>query len=231
MATATRARLIEQLRLQEELEQRRIIAEIKNDPCFPWIWVSKYTKTFDEQAADKGLEPYRAFPDKEYIPVLFRELNVPNRIDFIPKSREMMASWLIMAKITAECQFFDRRRWVVQSKDEDTAKGLLEYAKTLYSQQPEWMKKRFPLKGGKIEVTGGEQSNLLHIYNNGSRVIGITSDPDKIRQGHPTGVFFDEACYMPAFEAAFAAAVNCARRIIAISSAKPGNLFEQVCNA
>jgi hypothetical protein len=222
----TRARLIEDLRLKQELEQREIIKKCKESP---WYWLRNCTETFDEQAAEKQEEPYKPFPDKSYLPVMLDLLNVPTGIQFIPKSREMMASWFVMGYITWQCQFFPRRRWVVQSKDEDTAKGLLEYSKVLYRRQPEWMKKRFPLDGGKMDTDGGKQSNLLHLYANESRVIGITSDPDKIRQGHPTGVFFDEAAHMASFEAAYAAAINCTRRIIALSSAHPGGYFSQVC--
>lgn len=221
-----RSRLISQVKAAEELRHREIVKKCQESP---WYWMSTQTRTFDEQAKEKNEDPYKPFPDKSYVETIVNELNVPSGTDFIPKSREMMLSWIVMALLTWQCQFIERTRWVVQSKDEDTAKGLLEYSKVLYEQQPEWLKRRYPLAGGKIDTTGGVQSNLLHLYANGSRVIGITSDPDKIRQGHPTGVFFDEAAHMVAFEAAYAAAINCTRRIIAVSSANPGNFFGQVC--
>jgi hypothetical protein len=227
MATS-RAQLIEQLRLKEELEQREIIRKCSEDA---WYWLQNYTKTFDEHAAKKGVDVYKPFPDKDYLRVtleLFR--NPENERIFAAKSREMMLSWLAAGYITWDCQFHERTRWIIQSKSEDTAAELLAYCKCLYSQQPEWLKKRFPLKGNKLETEGGVQSKLLQLWQNESRVKGVPQGPDQIRSGHPTGVFFDEACFIEGFEAAYASAAQVTPKIIAISSAVPGGFFAQVCS-
>jgi hypothetical protein len=265
----TRVQLIEELRLKEELEQRKIAARCAKDP---WFWLTECTKTFDEQAREKGVEEYKPFPKEahhlrlvvamlvagEVAAIAAEEANKisggdrkaaadagyavalqaletgehkPDPHTVIPKSREMMASWTIMGVLTWDAQFHQRSRWVVQSKTENTAYDLLSYTKCLYDQQPEWLRKRYALPKGKTDYRDSpEQSKLLHIWKNESRVIGLPQGPDQVRQAHPTGIFFDEACYIEGYEAGLASAANVCRRIISISSAKPGNLFAQICD-
>jgi hypothetical protein len=150
---------------------------------------------------------------------------------FAAKSREMMLSWLVAGYITWDCQFHEHTRWIIQSKSEDTASELLLYCKCLYSQQPEWLKKRYLLDGGKFDTVGGTQSKLLQLWANKSRIKGVPQGPDQIRSGHPTGVFFDEACFIEGFEAAYASAAQVTPKIIALSSAVPGGFFAQVFGA
>lgn len=224
----TRASLIEDFKLQQELEQRRILKQCIESP---WYWLTNFTKTFDEHAQIKKVEVHKPFPDKSYLQAMLEIFMSEEDRIFCAKSREMMLSWLVAGFITWQCQFFPRTRWVVQSKDEDTASELLSYCKCLYGQQPEWMRRKYPLQGGRIETDGGLQSKLLHLWQHESRVKGVPSGADKVRQAHPTGVFFDEACFIDEFEAAYASAGQVTPKVIAISSAVPGGYFAQVCGA
>jgi len=44
----------------------------------------------------------------------------------IPKTREMMTSWLVVGFITWFCQFFEKIGWIGQSEDDLKAQGLIK---------------------------------------------------------------------------------------------------------
>lgn len=260
-----RRQLISQVRAAEELQRREIIRRCEIDP---WFWLTAQTKTFDEQAREKGVEAYKPFPETAYLKLVLAILlggeeaaiaaaNADGSDEFkadaaylvaqghlsnpgkykpephtaVPKSREMMISWIACGLLTWDAQFHERTRWVIQTKKEQTAEELLAYCKCLYAQQPDWMKDRYLLAGGKKDTEGGQQSKLLQLWGHKSRIIGLPQGADQVRQAHPSGILFDEACYIEDYEASLAAAGAACRRIISISSAKPGNYFEQVVAA
>lgn len=226
-STLSRKDLIAAARARQRNECEEAIEHCKKD-C--WYWLTTWTKTYDEHAESKGENVYKPFPDKTYLQAMLEILKDPahSRV-FVAKSREMMLSWLVAGFITWECQFKPRTRWIIQSKDEDTASEIIGYCKNLYNQQPEWMRLKFPLAGGRLTTDGGMQSKLLHLYAHESRIKGVPSGAHKIRQAHPTGIFFDEAGFIDEFEAAYASGNNVTPKIIAISSAIPGGFFAQVC--
>lgn len=221
-----RRQLISQVRAAEELERRKIIKRCEADP---WHWLTLHTETFDTHAESKEVEVYKPFPQKSYLKTILEIFNdrKEKRI-FVPKSREMMLSWLACGFITWSCQFKPHTQWVIQSKDEGTAGKLLKYCKCLYVRQPQWMKERYPLHGGKFDTDGGRQSLLLQLWQSESSIEGIPSGADKARQMHPSGFFFDEAAYIGEFEAAYASVDNVTPKIIAVSSAIPGGYFAQI---
>jgi hypothetical protein len=75
----------------------------------PLYWLQNFTKTFDEHWQEKRSQPYARFPDKPYMPWLFKLLTSERRL-FIPKSREMMISWAVVGYGVWRCQFFPRTR-------------------------------------------------------------------------------------------------------------------------
>lgn len=221
-----RRQLINQAKAAEEIERRKIIKRCEDDV---WYWLTEWTETFDTHAESKDVEVYKPFPRKEYLEKVVRIFaDRDEKRIFIPKSREMMLSWLACGFITHACQFKPHTQWVIQSKDEGTAGKLLKYCKCLYSRQPQWMKERYPLHGGKYDTESGRQSLLLQLWKSESSIEGIPSGADKARQMHPSGFFFDEAAYIGEFEAAYASVDNVTPKIIAVSSAIPGGFFAQV---
>jgi hypothetical protein len=76
-----------------------------------------------------------------------KDLSANNEV-WVPKTREMMTSWLAVGFITWFCQFYETTGWIAQSEKDDKATGLVKYANILYSQQPEWLKAHYPLKRG-----------------------------------------------------------------------------------
>jgi hypothetical protein len=142
------ARAIEEERRLSELE--RCLDKSGKTPG-PLYWLQYHTETFDEKWQEKSLSsPYRKFPDLPYLPWLFEHFISDRRL-FVPKSREMMASWSVVGYAVWTCQFFPRQRVIVQSQKEDKVADLIKgvgnpgYARTLVERQPSWLREKYPL--------------------------------------------------------------------------------------
>ena len=176
------------------------------------------TETVDEQDPD---HPYKPFPKKKYIeaclPVLDEE-----PIVFIPKSRSMMASWMVAGKAVHLCQIRPATGVVIQSCDEKRAIKIVEYARVLYERShPEW-KKRHPLE----KPLAAQKETELRLANN-SWLKAIPGTPGAIRSEHPTIEIFDEAAFMDVFDEC----LNVGRgakplHVWALSSAEKGPFFD-----
>lgn len=175
-------------------------------------WAQNYTRTENPHYLEQGLEYRSRFPRKSYFDVLFNALAENERI-FIPKTREMITSWSVMAYAAHRAQWF-KSEIVVQTDSEDKAKQLVGYAEALYRNQEPFLLKRHPLSG--------EASQLSIEWKDGGRVFGIPKGEHKIRMYHPTIYVMDEAAFLPEAEQCFNAAHPVAKQIIAISSAGPG---------
>jgi hypothetical protein len=182
-------------------------------------WAQKWTLTENPHYLEQKL-PYRApFPKKSYFVPLFKALVTESRL-FIPKTREMITSWAIMAHGAHRAQWY-KAEVIVQTESEDKAQELVGYAECLYRNQPDWLRAMHPLKG---------EASRLHIeWADGGRVFGIPHGENKIRLYHPTIVIFDEAAFLTDFERAYNAAQPVAQQIIAVSSAGPGR-FADLCS-
>ena len=143
-------------------------------------------------------------------------------ITLVPKSRSMMASWTIAGAACHVCQTKPATAVVVQSRDEDRSKKIVEYVKILYERSmPAW-KDRHPLARPM-----SQQAEVICEWENHSWVKAITGNPNKIRSEHPTIVCFDEAAFMDEFEECFNVAAGAKPlHVWAVSSAAPGPFFD-----
>jgi hypothetical protein len=209
-------------------EARRL--QDQDDACKtdPLHWLQHYTKTRDDHWREKGTEPYAKFPDKPYFPKLFWLLRNKKRL-FIPKSRDMMVSWAVMGYLTWTAQWYGPQHIIVQTQREDKAKDLVSgidvpgYVRTLYEQQDDFLKVLHPTPRPPSEMAG-----LVFTWTNGSKIEGVPSGAEQIRQYHPAIVFFDEAAYLDDFLGSLGAAEPVATQIIAVSSAAPSD-FGDIC--
>ena len=90
----------------EELAFRECLKPVRagdgDRPPALW-WVQECTETFDHHWRDKGLTtPYAKFPRFPFLPWLFRLFETEHRL-FVSKSREMLASWSVMAWAVWNC--------------------------------------------------------------------------------------------------------------------------------
>ena len=194
----------------------------------PLYWFWNFTKTFDEHWQESGKDPYRPMEQLRYFPWLFSLFVKHSRL-FIAKSREMGVSWSIVAYAVWKCQFFPRIRVIVQSQKQDKANELVKgagapgYARTLYEQQSDWLKRRYPLA---IRIEDMPADRMT--WANGSTLQGVPAGADQIRLYHPTIYLADEAAHMSEFQACYDAAHPVCTQIIAVSSAAP-SWFGDIC--
>jgi hypothetical protein len=189
-------------------------ARAVGDPLF---WMEHHTRTRDSHWREAGANsPYRPFPDKSYFAQVIDTIQ-NEAVLFIEKSRDMMISWLCVGYFTHAAMTNDEREVLLQSQKEDKAAELIDYAKTLYEQQHEELKRQFPLA-----KPLKEQSALKLEFANGSRIVGIPEGADQIRSFHPWGLLMDEAAFQPEAGEAYDAAVPVCQKIIVVSSAGPG---------
>jgi hypothetical protein len=215
----------------------------------PMLWLRHWTATENFQWQEQGLQPKMPFPYKPYdlkrehwqqvIAALPFEHDLtpddpPDYVDivagywmctkelFIPKTREMMTSWLICGLITWHCQFHASVEWLSQSEDDLKAQGLIKYANILYANQPEWLKARHPLKRG-------EEGTAHKIeWANGSTYLGLPSGVRKLASRHPHGYFSDESAHQPAWEETLNVAKPAVRQVVCVSSVAPGSFWNEV---
>jgi len=181
----------------------------------PLIWLQRYTKTKDSHWREHGADsPFRPFPDLPYFRPLV-ELFQKEPIFFIEKSRNMMLSWLCVGLFTHAAMTTEGIEVLFQSQKEEKAFELVGYAKILYQQSDEAIRKAYPL-AKKVQAEG----ELL--LANGSRIFGIPGGADQIRSYHPWGLFMDEAAFMPEAGDSYNNAVPVCKKIVVLSSAGPG---------
>jgi hypothetical protein len=199
-----------------------------DDPLF---WLQHYTKTRDDHWQEKGTEPYARFPDKPYMPWLFHLFKTSRNL-MIAKSRDMMVSWAVIGYLTWKAQYHGPIHIMIQTQKEDKARDLVSgldvpgYVRTLYEQQEDWMKLMHPTPRPPSEMAG-----LVFTWKNGSKIQGIPSGSEQIRQYHPDTIFFDEAAFLDDWEGSYGAAQPVANNIISVSSANPSAFGDTIMQA
>jgi hypothetical protein len=109
-------------------------------------------------------------------------------------------------------------RAIFWAQDEDRAVGILNYAKTLYEQQDDWIKHVFPL----TQVLHQQSYKKLEFAAGSSLVALPGKDSQKIRSEHPTVLVIDEACFIENGGEAFDVAISSrVPRVMVVSSAAP----------
>lgn len=197
------------------------LRDIKDERCRrdPLYWVQNWTLTENPKYLEQKLSFKAPFPRKAYFTPLFLALQKYNRL-FIPKSREMITSWSVMAYVTNKAQWH-KAFVIVQTEAEGKVIDLVKYCRILYENQPQWMKDRHPLKQ--------EPSQTSVEWQSGGRILGIPKGENKVRLYHPTIYVMDEAAFLPEAAQCYDAAHPVADQIIAISSAGPG-WFGNMCS-
>ncbi len=180
-------------------------------------WAQNFTMTENPHWEQQGLLFIAHFPVKSYFVPLFDAFKNHSLL-FVPKSREMLTSWCVMAYAAHAAQWA-KAEVIVQTAKEDKARRLVEYAAILYRNQAEWLKRRHPLK---------RDATALSIeWADGGKLYGIPGGEDQIRMYHPSIYIMDESAFMPHAEACYNAVLPVAQQIIAISSAGPGWFGDQ----
>lgn len=146
----------------------------------------------------------------------------------VEKSRDMMATWLVVMCYTWDTLFHRGKQNIFQSENATKSRELVQRAHTLWRNQPKWLRDVHPAK----YQEGASKAGYLVVSSlEDSEIIGFPQGADKIRQFHPSGMFSDEAAFNPDAGNCFAAlkpAIQAGGRYTAISSANP-SFFMAIC--
>lgn len=203
--------------IAEELKTRKALEDIG-------FWRQNATQTKDEQAAI-GVDPYRPFPAWPFFVPLDKLIEI-EPVVFVEKSRTMMMSWW-MASVLAHGGFTAAaRQMVIQSEDEERSVNLLDKVKVLWERSLPRFKERCPLQRDMVK----QAYNRLDL-NNASEFLALVGSPQKLNSLHPTYVGFDEAALMTQFLECYTSAVAARARIMAVTSAFPGEFRDFTVDA
>lgn len=173
------------------------------------------------------LPAVRPFPMLEYMPPIIQHW-IGSQYFAVEKSRDMTATWLMIALFTWDAMFHEGRQHIFQSEDAFKTLELVQRANIIYQNTPSFLRKAI---GQANYSKGTTKSGELYFIEQGSEILGLPQGPDQIRQFHPTGIFSDECAFQMEAGSTFAAikpAIMMGGRYTAISSANPG-WFQKVC--
>lgn len=188
---------------------------------------ARWVKTKDEHDA---AHPVKSFPIKPYVGDVFREIKAAE-ILFLPKSRQLMVTWICCIYCLWLAKAFAHRLIYIQGKKEgDSAALVFNGGKSrnwdtarisfIESHLPDWLR-------DDVEASSSP-SRLL--FPNGSIIEAIPQGGDMVRSKVPSLVFSDEAAFQPEFADAYTAMLPVCKqggKLVAVSSANPG-FFGQV---
>ena len=186
--------------------------------------------TWTEQRLRKHysqLPDVRPFTLLEYMPPLVEHWQ-RSQYFAIEKSRDMMATWLMVAMFTWDAMFHRGRQFIFQSQDATKTLELVQRAKVIMAEQPKFLRDTI----GKVVFTkGNSRSGELYFIDQESEIIGLPQGGDQIRQYHPSAVFSDESAFQQQFQDSFTAikpAIQNGGKYTCISSPNR-SYFELLC--
>lgn len=197
----------------------------------PYYFLTNWAFTLDSHDPD---DPIKAFPEKEYIKILV-DLWINEKLLLIPKSRQMMVSWIFVALYLWDAQFHKARLIFFQSKKAEDADDLVKRAKFIYDHEPRFLK-RYIEDNKFYELKINPQHNGQHtegkmtfpqIY---SEIRGIPEGGDVIRMHTASGILEDEMAFQPEASAAYTAAkptLSSKGRFTGVSTAEDATFFEE----
>jgi hypothetical protein len=213
--------------VQEVIRDKVIDEQCRRNPLH---WLQHHTKTRDDHWRENGTELYRKFPDWPYFPRLFELMQSERRL-FLPKSREMMLSWAVMAYAVWLAQWHNGSQIIVQSEKSTKSidlvggTGVSGYCLTLWEQQDACLKRLHPLTKRPEDMAGD-----LITWKNDSSIRAVPGGADQVRQYHPALFIMDEACFLTEAAASYDTAEPVTTQIIAVSSAGP-SWYGEVCQS
>jgi hypothetical protein len=168
----------------------------------------------------------RPFTIKPYVPPIINAwLTEPFMC--IEKSRDMMATWLVVTLYAWDTLYHRNRQNIFQSENASKTNELVKRADFIYKNQPRFLK---AIHKATYSI-GQARSGMLVVPSLESELLGFPQGPDQIRQYHPSGLFSDEAAFQDAAGDSFSAvkpALQNGGRYTAVSSANP-SFFWHLC--
>ena len=125
----------------QKLYQDQRLQDIEWATCAedPYYFMTHWAYTLDVHDDEN---PIRLFPEKEYIKIIV-DIWLNNQLLLIPKSRQMMMSWIFTTLYLWDTQFHEGRLTFFQSKKSEDADDLVKRAKFVYDHEPKFLKRYF----------------------------------------------------------------------------------------
>lgn len=186
----------------------------------PWYWMVNYCWTWRPDEEKGGLETViERVPPKDYIRVIVQDwFERPKYI--LSKSRQLMATWLMMIILLHRCMFAKHIKAFCQTKkEEDADVEMIQRSDFVYRGLPLWMRRYSPAKYSYCKMVFPSTGSLLR---------GIPAGGDQIRSHNPNMLVSDEFAFQEDAEESYTAALACCQRIALVSSANPGFMRDLV---
>jgi hypothetical protein len=210
-----------------DADERDLAERVRRATSSTYIWLTEHTQTFNPHWVEqKRASPYEPFPKWPFWVPFFEYIESDEKVILVEKSRTMMISWALVGYFTLQAMLVPEREIVFQSMTEPKAFQLIEYAKCLWSRQPEWLREKFPLA-----KPVDKMAKDCFALKNGSVIWSISSGKGKIRSYHPWGFLNDESAFQPDAAEAFNDALPACVKIIFNSTAYPSWYCDQLLDA
>jgi hypothetical protein len=158
------------------LERLLLIAKAKRDP---WTFLSEFVYTLDEH--EKVNDPIKKFPKHRYLRLLTRYFQRYDKI-LVPKSRQLMISWLFCALCLWFALFHKGKLIAIQKITSEDANDMLDRVKFIYSHLPKEMQHK-----DVVSIFG-----KLDFPSINSRIISVKQGKDQLSGKTCSLIFSDE---------------------------------------
>jgi len=195
----------------------------------PYYFLTEWARTVDRHVVSSN--PIQFFPKKEYIQFVV-DTWLKEKLLLIPKTRQMMMSWLFVGLYLWDAQFHPGRLIFFQSKKAEDANDLIARAKLIYDYQPDFLKSYSDSDGSKLVPMEAKcLSDKILFPQIHSELRGIPEGGDIIRMHQASGIFSDEMGFQPSARAAYIAAkpsLSSKGRFTGVSTAEDHSFFENL---
>lgn len=218
----------------QKLHKDQRLQDLEWGKCYddPYYFLTNWAYTLDVHDTEN---PIKLFPQKEYIKLIVK-IWLKNPLLLIPKSRQMMITWIFVCLYLWDTQFHKGRLTFFQSKKEDDADDLVKRAKFIWDHEPRFLKRSYELKKFS-PLKCNPQHKSQHVYckmtfpSIHSEIRGIPQGGDIIRMHTASGIFSDEMGFQPEAKAAYTAAkptISSLGRFTGVSTAEDNSFFKDL---
>lgn len=198
----------------------------------PYYFLINWAKTLD---VHDDINPIKTFPDKEYLKILVN-LWLKEKLLLVPKSRQMMMSWLFTTLYLWDTIFHEAKMIFFQSKKAEDADDILKRSKFVWDNLPKFLR-RYYRDGQFFELKCNPQHNGQHVSGKmvfpdiNSEIRAIPEGGEQIRMQVASGILSDEMAFQPEARDAYTAAkptISSKGRFTGVSTAEHSTFFEDM---
>jgi len=187
----------------------------------PWYFLVNYFVTEDQWWREKGWKsPHRTLPPKRYLQTLAHYLWA-ERFVVIPKSRQMMVTWLVAGYILGDAMFTGGRLYMFQSQDEAQAVAVLrDRLMGAYDRLTEF--------APWLATPVVRRADTYVRFANGSVLRAVAHGAHQLQSHTPSWWIADEFQLHEDAAESYGYALACCERITCIGSADFGFMYEEL---